>query len=477
MSDGAIGILIFTAIIVATVLIVLKIIQVIRIKMFNKKVLNYGAELTTLKNTIATLEEQRASLEEQRATLDAETKDLQDLRHREQEIAHSLEEKSTLLSTTLSRLQSIESEEQTANEKIHTLRSKIDLYSRIDDFVDYGHYEMPQYLYETSERFALEIKKIRDAQKKMIADKAVITGNANTGYPFEGSVVPRLFEEQKKLMIRSFNIECDLLIEKVNPSNIARTLERIENIANTLEKSSIDLRFGFDIAYIKLKFEECTLQYQFLTKKKEEQEEQKAIREQMREEEKARREYEQAIAKAEKEESMYQQLLEKARQELATSSAEERAAAELRIQQLEGELAEAQAKAERAKSMAEQTKKGHVYVISNIGSFGEDVYKIGLTRRLDPTERVKELGDASVPFSFDIHAMIYSDDAPNLENSLHKVFTDYRVNAVNTRKEFFKVSLHDIKKKVEEISSTDAEFITTILAEEYYQTKRLRQSV
>lgn len=469
MSKEAASLLILIVIIVAAVLIFLKIVQVIRRKIFNKKTINYNAELEVLQNSIATLEEQRA-------TLDAETKDLQGLRHREQEIAKSLEEKTALLAGIQAQLQSLEPEEKAASEKIHALLSKIDLYSRIDDFVEYGHYEMPQYLYETSERFSLEIKKLRDAQKQMIADKCVITGSVNIEYPFEGSVIPRLLEEQKKLMIRSFNIECDLLIEKVNPSNIARTLERIENIANTLEKSSIDLRFGFNIAYIKLKFEECTLQYQFLLKKKEEQEEQKAIREQMREEEKARREYEQAIAKAEKEESMYQQLLEKARQELATSSAEERAAAELRIQQLESELAEAQAKAERAKSMAEQTKKGHVYVISNIGSFGEDVYKIGLTRRLDPTERVKELGDASVPFSFDIHAMVYSDDAPNLENSLHKVFTDNRVNAVNTRKEFFKVSLDDIKKKVKEISGTDAEFITTILAEEYYQTKRLRQS-
>ena len=234
------------------------------------------------------------------------------------------------------------------------------------------------------------------------------------------------------------------------------------------------MRYGFNEQYISLKFEECRLQYEFLMKKKEEQEEQRAIREQMKEEERARREYEAAIAKAQKEEDLYQKMLDKARQALAQTSDADRQAAELRIQQLEEELAEAKAKAERAMSMAQQTKKGHVYVISNIGSFGENVYKIGLTRRLDPTERVRELGDASVPFSFDIHAMISSEDAPSLETALHRAFDDKRVNAVNMRKEFFKVGLEDIRKKVEEITGNEADFVTTILAEEYFQTKRLR---
>ena len=146
----------------------------------------------------------------------------------------------------------------------------------------------------------------------------------------------------------------------------------------------------------------------------------------------------------------------------------------MRIQQLEEELAEARAKAQRAISMAQQTKKGYVYVISNIGSFGENVYKIGLTRRLDPRERVRELGDASVPFSFDIHALIASENAPALETALHKAFDRQRVNAVNLRKEFFRVSLDDIRKKAEELTGRKSDFVMTILAEEYYQTKRMQ---
>jgi hypothetical protein len=119
--------------------------------------------------------------------------------------------------------------------------------------------------------------------------------------------------------------------------------------------------------------------------------------------------------------------------------------------------------------MAQQTKRGHVYIISNIGSFGEQVYKIGMTRRLEPEDRIKELGDASVPFSFDIHAMIFSEDAPNLEAELHKAFASRKVNMLNYRKEFFKVTLNEIEQKVKEIG-LKTEFIRIPEAMEYRET-------
>jgi hypothetical protein len=119
--------------------------------------------------------------------------------------------------------------------------------------------------------------------------------------------------------------------------------------------------------------------------------------------------------------------------------------------------------------MAQQTKRGHVYIISNIGSFGEHVYKIGMTRRLEPIDRVKELGDASVPFHFDIHAMIFSDEAPTLENELHKAFANKKVNMVNYRKEFFKVTLDEIEQKAKEIGLS-AEFLRMPEANEYKET-------
>ena len=274
-------------------------------------------------------------------------------------------------------------------------------------------------------------------------------------------------------MLRVFNIECDFLIEKVTPASYTRTLERIEKLANDIEKLSLTLECGFNIDYIKLKFEECTLQYQYKLKKQEEQEEQIAIKEQMREEQKAIQEYERAIRDAEKEERLYTSLLEKARIELEKASESEKAIMAARVSQLEVDLAEALARGERAKSMAEQTKKGYIYVISNIGSFGEDVYKIGMTRRLDPMERVRELSNASVPFPFDVHAMIYYEDAPKLESQLHKEFNNNRVNAVNLRKEFFNVELEKIRDMVEKITDNEADFKMTVLAEQYNETLRL----
>ena len=123
--------------------------------------------------------------------------------------------------------------------------------------------------------------------------------------------------------------------------------------------------------------------------------------------------------------------------------------------------------------MAEMTKSGYVYVISNIGSFGEDVVKIGLTRRLEPDERVKELGDASVPFGFDTHAMIYSEEAPALEAALHREFAERRVNQVNSRKEFFRVGLGEIQAAIEEMVDDEVDFTVTAKADDYFQSKRL----
>lgn len=464
---AVIFLLVLIAITVGLTLLVVRLVNRYRCK-------PYASRREALSAELADMEDSLSALKAQHAALNAETEELQALAGRERELTVSVEEKLRRLQEIEEKIASVQGAEAEADKCIHDIQAKVDLYSRIDDFVDYGMYEMPNYLYETSERFALEIKQIREQQKGMIQEKRVIITQGDPEDFGESPLIRRVMNEQIKLMVRSFNIECDLLIAGVNPGNLQRTLERIDAIATGLEKSGADLRYGFNTEYVKLKYQECLLQYQFALKKKEEQEEQRAIREQMREEERARREYEKAIEEAGREEATYERMLEKARKALETVQAEEKQAAELRIQQLEEELAEARAKAQRAISMAQQTKKGYVYVISNIGSFGENVYKIGLTRRLDPRERVKELGDASVPFSFDIHALISSDDAPALETALHKAFAGQRVNAVNLRKEFFRVSLDDIRKKTEELTGRKSDFVMTILAEEYYQTKRMQ---
>lgn len=466
MSPEVIVLIVIVIAVVGLTLLTQRLVDYFRYKTKRKIKPTLEAELAELQNNLADLKKEYHELE-------TSTRELKELRSNSELIANEAKEKQAQLQSIIIKIDSIKEREQFADAQIHAFQSKVDLYSRLDDFVDYGFFERPEYLYETSERFAIEIKKVREQQKELIRSGSVIIGpREDKSWP-EFSFLSKILNAQEKLIVKGFNIECDLLISKVNPSNIERTVERIRSIADELEKLMADLRFGFNNKYIQLKIDECRIQYQFTLKKKEEQEEQKAIREQMREEEKARREYEAALIKAQKDEDLYQSMLEKARKALDEASSGEREAAELRIRQLEIELEEAKEKAQRAISMAQQTKKGHVYVISNIGSFGEDVYKIGLTRRLDPTERVRELGDASVPFSFDIHAMISSDDAPALEAALHTAFAGDRVNAVNLRKEFFRVSLDSIRDKVSELTENKAEFTMTALADEYFQSKRL----
>ncbi|EHU0384472.1 DUF4041 domain-containing protein [Vibrio cholerae] len=408
--------------------------------------------------------------------INEETAELQALKGQDNVLKKSIQEQQATLESTKSTLDELNSSIEKGELELEELMGDLDLYSRLDEYTAHGHFEMPKYLYETSTRFAEEIKDIRQQQKDMIKDKTAITFPESTVISNDKSFNNSILNGQVKLMLTAFNIECDLLIGKVSPSSFGRTLERIEKLANTLEKSAATLECGFNIDYIELKFEECKLQYQYTLKKQEEVAEQQLIKEQIREEQRAIKEFEKAIADAEKEEKMYRNLLDKAQRELANATEQERSEMEKRIAMLEQQLAEAEAKEERAKSMAEQTRKGHVYVISNIGSFGEDVYKIGLTRRLEPMDRVKELGDASVPFPFDVHAMIYTDDAPALETALHREFNSKRVNAVNLRKEFFNVDLASIQEAVEKIAGIEVEFKMTALAEDYYESLRLSEA-
>jgi len=170
---------------------------------------------------------------------------------------------------------------------------------------------------------------------------------------------------------------------------------------------------------------------------------------------------------SEREEARYQKLLDQARREVGADS--------IKIAELEAALAEAHAASERARAMAEMTRSGYVYIISNIGSFGEDVVKIGLTRRLDPDDRVRELGDASVPFGFDTHAMIYSDEAPKLEHALHAEFAHRRINAANMRKELFRVSLEEVEEAVARLAP-EAGFFRDREAQEWHETLARRNS-
>lgn len=205
-------------------------------------------------------------------------------------------------------------------------------------------------------------------------------------------------------------------------------------------------------------------------------EEQRLIKERIREEERAQREFEKAMKEAEKEQDVLRKAMEKAQRDVAKSTDAERAMYEQKLRELTERLRLAEEKNQKAISMAQQTKSGHVYIISNVGSFGEDVYKIGMTRRLEPLDRVRELGDASVPFEFDVHAMIPSRDAPALERTLHQRFVRTQVNKVNPRKEFFRIPLHNIREEIERMA---VEVTWTLAAEarEFRETQAIERAI
>jgi hypothetical protein len=273
-----------------------------------------------------------------------------------------------------------------------------------------------------------------------------------------------------RLTARAFNNECDAAISSVTWNNAQRMEQRIQKAFEALNKLNESSAIKIAPAYLDFKLKELQLSHEYREKRQEEKEEQEEIRRQLREEAKLQQEIEQAI----NEEKKYEKLLERAQREAAEATDDKLKVLQEAIAALTKELAIAHWKSERALSMAQQTKSGHVYVISNIGSFGENVYKIGMTRRLEPVDRVKELGDASVPFLFDIHAMIFSNDAPALENALHKAFESRRVNLVNNRKEFFHVSLNDIRDEVKKLFP-DADFIEVGEAKEYRETRAINQ--
>lgn len=357
---------------------------------------------------------------------------------------------------------------QSALETYKNLRKEVSVFESKLDLIEFGIYE-PVYDFEKSDDYREEQNKIIQIQKEMItADTAAI---CNTNWTVEGSeakgrVVVKVY---KKLMLRAFNGECDVLISKVKWNNVNQIKERMQKLFDAINKLGQGFQVYLNNKYLDLKQKELILEYEYQSKRQKEKEEMRAFQDELREEEKAKREFEQAQREAEKEEATYQKALDKARKEYEASSGEKHDNLQAQIEKLEQELKEAQEKKERALSMAQQTKRGHVYIISNIGSFGENVYKIGMTRRLEPIDRVKELGDASVPFQFDIHAMIYSDEAPTLENELHKAFTNKKVNMLNYRKEFFNVTLDEIENKVKEIG-LDAEFSRLPEAMEYRET-------
>lgn len=277
--------------------------------------------------------------------------------------------------------------------------------------------------------------------------------------------------DNSKQILRCFNSECDNVLLNLSSKNIDTSRSKITKSFETLNKVfSVD---GVQMTnkLLEYKLEELNLVYTYELKKEQEREIQKAIKEQMIEEEKVRKEIEQQKAKIEKDQTQCSNEINKLMGYMQkTDNESEKQLYIDKINELEEKLKQLESDKETVLEREANARAGYVYIISNIGSFGEDVYKIGMTRRLEPMDRIKELSSASVPFEFDVHAMIFSDDAPSLETALHQTFDKKRVNLVNSHKEFFRVSLDEIENVVKNNYNNTVTFTKIPVAKEYNET-------
>ena len=392
--------------------------------MFNKgKIEDLNAEILKLNDEITKLNTSVESLSKFGAMGVLEIKE---------EISKLEQNKSTLTEELLTLRKEI----------IETKKSLIET-QEIAMLQEVGVYQYTSIL-DTSEGYSDKITEIRSK----IKERNITNGGAITaaqGWTVNGSTTEgaKMIKEFSKLMLRAYNGEVDDALRTLKPYKLEAAIDRVNKVEDSIEKLGKTMLIAIDDAYHQLRISEIRLTADYLAMKEEEKEKQKEEKLRLKEEEKAQKEFEKEREKLNKELSHHQAVLAKADETGNATAAEEAKA----------KIAEVQNGISGVEERAANIRTGYVYVISNIGSFGEQVLKIGLTRRLDPEERIQELSDASVPFKFDTHAIIFSADAVSLEKQLHQELESHRVNKVNARKEFFRVTPAFVKELLTRLST------------------------
>jgi Domain of unknown function (DUF4041)/Meiotically up-regulated gene 113 len=306
-----------------------------------------------------------------------------------------------------------------------------------------------------------ELGRLRDAIKTMTRkDGGAVQATTNwtvNGSVREGRAMVRDFS---KLMLRAYNAEADNLVRGLKPYKLHGAIERLAKVAATIEKLGKTMDIRISAAYHRLRVTELELTADYLEKLAEEKEREREERERLREERRAQQEMERERKRLEKERQHYENALR-----ALEASGDEEAAARLR-----DEMAQIDRAIEDVDYRAANIRAGYVYVISNLGSFGDEIVKVGMTRRLDPFDRVRELGDASVPFKYDVHALFFSEDAVGIESKLHERLAARRVNRVNLRREFFYATPHEVKAHLLELTGDLLQFDELAEALEFRQS-------
>lgn len=280
-----------------------------------------------------------------------------------------------------------------------------------------------------------------------------------------------------KQLIRSFDIESISILDNLTIANFDSKLKKLEQIKNQLNNLYKYDECSISNKFYKLKQKQLLLAHNYLKKIDDEKENRKYINEKLLEEEKVRKELEKKKNELRKEKKNFETELKRLHSYLSKAKTDiEKELYIEKITELDDKVKEIDTDILNVEDRQTNTRSGYVYIISNIGSFGENIYKIGMTRRLEPMDRINELSSASVPFKFDVHALIFTEDAPALENALHHAFEFQKVNKINHRKEFFKVDLEAIKEIVHRNYNKTVQYIDVPEAYEFRETLKLNEN-
>jgi Meiotically Up-regulated Gene 113 (MUG113) protein/uncharacterized protein DUF4041 len=406
--------------------------------------------------SVVQLEQRRdalaAEIDEQRRRLEAERADAR--RRLEDETA-------TALAGRHDELARLERECVGAGVRLHELKARVVVTEETEVLQEVGVYEYRHPLSD-SVAYQSELKRLRDQIKAMTRKDGgavlAITSWTVNGSAAQGRTMVRDFS---KLMLRAYNAEADTLVRSLKPYKLATAVDRLTKVTTTIAKLGKTMDIRIAVVYHQLRVRELELTADYLEKLAEEKEREREEKERLREERRAQQEMERERARLEKERQHYQNALAALIAKGDTAGTE----------RLQAQLGDIDRAIEDVDYRAANIRAGYVYVISNVGAFGDRIVKIGMTRRLEPMDRVRELGDASVPFRFDVHALFFSDDAVGIETSLHRRLAERRVNRVNLRREFFYATPEEVRTHLVELTGELLQYDDFAEAVEFRQSQ------
>lgn len=365
-------------------------------------------------------------------------------------------------STARDELAKVRAELSSAREELASLRSHVVDVRHAIDVQEFGLYDF-EHPAEASAHLAAELSGVRLAIRECVRQKRAT--QATSAFTFDNSAAKgrRFIDNMSKMMLAAYNAEAENAVKTVKAGGLSTAIARLEKAAERVMKNGTMIQLAITNEYHQLRVRELSLAARHLAAVQAEKEAERARREELREAKRAEDELKRERAKLDKEREHYANALAALEARGDSEGAED----------LKAKLAEIDDAIADVDYRAANVRAGYVYVISNLGSMGENIVKIGMTRRLDPMDRIRELSDASVPFNFDVHALFFSEDAFGIEAMLHRHFADKRVNRINMRREFFYATPEEVLEALREHNVAVVEYRTEASAEEFRASREL----